>query len=169
MSEPSPDEAPEKSAVGRTAVEVATAFVLLVIGLVVAWDSRRLGASWGSDGPQSGYFPFYIGVLLGLSAIGVLVEAIRAKDGKSFVSVPRLKLVLAMLLPSLAYVAGVQWLGFYVASAAFIAAFMMWQGKFAAWKSFATGIGICVALYCIFEVWFKIPLIKGPLEAALGV
>lgn len=163
------DEAPEKSAVSRLTMEIGTAVVLLIIGSVVAWDSYRIGATWGSDGPQSGYFPFYIGLLLSFSALAALVEAVRAKDGDSFVSVPRFKLVLAMLLPSIAYVFGVQWLGFYLASAAFIAVFMVWQGKFAAWKSAVTGIGVSAALFCIFEIWFKIPLKKGPLEAVLGI
>ena len=49
-------------------VEVIVAAVLFGVGLVVIRDSQRLGAGWGSDGPQSGYFPYYIGLLICFSA-----------------------------------------------------------------------------------------------------
>ena len=44
------------------------ALILFVLGTIVVFDSYRLGSKWGSDGPQSGYFPFYIGLLICLAS-----------------------------------------------------------------------------------------------------
>ena len=161
-------ESPEPSAVSTRALEIATSVLLLVVGGLVMWDSSRLGAGWGTEGPQSGYFPFYVGLLMNLASSINLVLAIQSSDTESFVSRPSLKLVLAVFLPCLVYVAAMQWLGLYVASVVFIAVFMRWQGKFSIFKSGLTSVLVVVVLFVMFEIWFKVPLIKGPLEAALG-
>jgi hypothetical protein len=80
-----------------------------------------------------------------------------------------LKLVLAVLVPSIVYVGLVAWLGIYVASAIFVAFFMRWLGKYAWWKVAAVSIGNSVAFFLIFEIWFKVPLPKGIVERLLGL
>ena len=158
----------EPSAASTRTLEVITAMFFLVLGGVVMWDSHRLGASWGNDGPQTGYFPFYIGLMMTLATLANLVIALRQKKTESFVSRPKLKLVMAIFLPCLVYVAVMQALGLYVSSAIFIAVFMRWQGKFSILRSVLTGLGTSVLLCLMIEIWFKVPLLKGPLEAALG-
>ncbi|MGE5097366.1 MAG: tripartite tricarboxylate transporter TctB family protein [Betaproteobacteria bacterium] len=154
--------------------EVATAAVFLVVGLVVVWDSRRLGASWGSDGPEAGYFPFYIGTFICIASIVNLYAAITsgAEGRKAFVYWHQLKMILVVMVPSAVYVALIAnpWmsLGIYVASAIFIAFFMRRLGKYAWLKIAAVSIGTMVAFFFMFEIWFKVPLPKGPLEAAFG-
>ncbi len=160
--------AEEASAVSTRTLEIITAVFFLVLGVVVMWDSRRSGAGWGSDGPQSGYFPFYIGLLMTIATLANLFNALRLKTSESFVSRPKLKLVMALFLPCLIYLAVMQMLGLYVSSAIFIAVFMRWQGKFSILKSVLTGLGTSIVLFLMFEIWFKVPLLKGPLEAALG-
>src|SRR2546429_8851217 len=86
-----------------------------------------------------------------------------------FVEAGQLKLVLAVLVPSALYVALIGWIGIYLASALFIAFFMRWLGKYPWWKVAAVSIGNSVAFFVIFEVWFKVPLPKGPLETLLGL
>ena len=127
----------------RTA-EVAVALLLFAFGATVVFDSYRLGASWGSDGPQSGYFPFYIGLLICLASLATLGQAMFAqwRDRKKifsgavarrralFVAWGPLRQVLSVLLPALVYVLFVQLIGIYVASAVYIALFMMWLGKY---------------------------------------
>ena len=131
----------------------------------------RLGARWGEDGPQAGYFPFYIGLLVCISAVVNLAMAlVNRKDAeRDFVELDKLKLVLAVLIPSAIYVAAISWTGIYVASAIFIAFFMRWLGKYPWWKVAAVSIGTMVVFFLIFESWFKVPLPKGPLENLLGV
>ena len=161
-------EATEQSAASTRTLEIVTSLIFLAVGSLVMWDSFRIGASWGADGPQSGYFPFYIGLLMNLASLMNLVVAVRSSNAESFVSRPAIKLVLAIFLPCLVYVAVMQWVGLYVASVIFIAVFMRWQGKFSIFKSTLTSLSVVAVLFVMFEIWFKVPLIKGPLEAALG-
>ena len=161
-------EAEEASAASKRTLEIVTAVFFLLVGSVVMWDSYRIGAGWGSEGPQSGYFPFYIGLLMNVASVVNLLLALKSSKAESFVSKPAVKLVLAVFLPCLVYVAAMQWLGLYVASLIFIAVFMRWQGRFSALESGLTSLIVVVVLFVMFEIWFKVPLIKGPLEAALG-
>lgn len=170
-------ESDEKSAVSTKTMDVIVAVIFFALGALVMWDSKRLGASWGSDGPEAGYFPFYIGAILCVAAI---VNAIRAALGKdikeqSFVSVAALKMVFSVLLPTILYVlfiggiGPIPGLGMYVPSVLFIAAFMMWLGKYKWLMSLTVSVGVIVVFFLMFEIWFKVPLPKGPLEAALGL
>ena len=155
----------------QKSAEIAVAALFFVLGSIVVFDSARLGARWAEDGPQAGYFPFYVGLIVCLSAVVNLVLALlNRKDGdRIFVEAGQLKLVLAVLVPTAIYVALVGWTGIYVASALFIAFFMRWLGKYPWWKVAAVSIGNSVAFFLIFEVWFKVPLPKGPLETLLGL
>ncbi|MGH8617898.1 MAG: tripartite tricarboxylate transporter TctB family protein [Burkholderiales bacterium] len=150
----------------RTA-EIVVALGLIALGGTVVIDSRRLGAAWGDDGPQSGYFPFYIGLIVCLSAAIVLGQALRLR-GKArealFVEWAAFRQVLAVLVPAVVYVLGVQLFGIYLASAVYICVFMVWLGKYPWWKGIATGTGVAVVLFMMFEVWFKVPLAKGTFD-----
>jgi hypothetical protein len=170
------DEQPTGGAAGISTrrMETIVAWLLFAIGALVAFDSYRLGARWGDDGPQSGYFPFYIGLLLCLSSVATLVQrafvdwkqserfrgAIARREGV-FVAWGPLKQVLSVLLPALAYVLTVQLVGIYVSSAAYIALFMVWLGRYSWARSVAVGVLVSVAVFLMFEVWFKVPLYKG--------
>jgi len=92
----------------------------------------------------------------------------REKNG-TFVERGQLTLVLSVLVPSAVYVGVVGWLGIYVPSALFVALFMRWLGKYPWWKVALVSIGNSVVFFLIFEVWFLVPLPKGPLEAFLGI
>ena len=160
-----------RAALRQKSAEIVVAALFLLAGAIVVYDSLRLGAKWAEDGPEAGYFPFYIGLILCISALINLAAALLAKGdrGAVFVEVGQLKLVLAVLVPTAIYVGLIGWLGIYVASIFFIGFFMRWLGKYAWWKLAAVSIGNSVFFFIIFEVWFKIPLPKGPLEALLGL
>src|SRR5262245_9644815 len=151
----------------QKSAEVVAAALFLSIGAIVMWDSVRLGADWADDGPQAGYFPFYIGLLICLSAVVNFAMAVSAKKNGTFVEVEQLKLVLTVLVPSAIYVALIGWLGIYVSSILFIGFFMRWLGKYDWWKLAAVSVGNSVFFFVVFEIWFKIPLPKGPIEALL--
>ena len=166
---------PHDRAVGSVRLwEIIVAVSLFVFGAVVVWDSQRLGSSWASDGPQAGYFPFYIGLLICGSAVAILIQGLMSgsKGAKPFVRWDQLRMVLAVLVPSIVYVALIVnplfSLGIYVASAIFIATFMRVLGKYPWPKIAAVSIGVMTAFFLMFEVWFLVPLPKGPLEALIG-
>jgi len=169
-------EAPEeKSAASAKMVDAVTAIVIFLTGAVVIWDSWRLGARWGSDGPEAGYFPFYIGLILCIASMVNFFAALKNKSGDSFVSTASLRMIMSVMIPTLIYVGliggvgPVPALGIYVASAIFIALFMKWLGKYAWPMTLGVSVAVPVVFFLLFEVWFKVPLPKGPLEAALGL
>ena len=135
------------------------------------YDSVRIGAKWASDGPEAGYFPFLTGLALLASGLWIVVATIerwRKLAGDTFVSWERLVPVTQMLLPTIAYVIVVGLVGIYVASAIFISAFMVWKGGYRLLAALSAGIGVPVAMFVLFEIWFLVPLPKGPLERMLG-
>ena len=164
-------EKASRSAASVRAVEIGVAAVLLVAGIVVAVDSYRLGNKWGEDGPEAGYFPFYVGLMICISSVVILVRASRAIDSgrKSFVERGQLRTILSVLVPTVVYVATIAWLGIYLASTVYITYFMRRLGHYSYLKSGAVAVGVSVFFFLVFEVWFKVSLPKGPLEAALGI
>ena len=161
----------QTSAASVRAAEIGVAAVIFLFGAVAIFDSYRLGASWGDDGPQAGYFPFYVGLLICGSGAVTLVRALRntALATESFVERAQLKLILTVLIPTVVYVGLIAYLGFYVASTLFIAYFMRRLGKYSWLMAALVSVGISVAIFLTFERWFSVPLPKGPLEAALGL
>jgi hypothetical protein len=167
MSEPSG----ERPALRTRVAELVVAAGFFAIGALVMGDSVRLGARWAEDGPQPGYFPFYVGLLMCIAAALTALFALRmpAERNGSFVEVGQLRLVLSVLVPSAIFAGMVGWLGIYVSGTLFIAFFMRWLGKYPWWKVALVSVGNSVVFYVIFEVWFLVPLPKGPLEALLGL
>lgn len=160
-----------RSVVSLKTMDVAVALAFLAFGLLIAYDSNRLGAKWAEDGPQSGYFPFYIGLIICVASLINLVLAVRVKaaDAESFVSGEQLKAVFSVAIPTLFYVLLIQYLGIYVASTLFIAGFMVWLGKYSLLRAALVGVGVSAVFFVMFEVWFNVQLPKGPLEALLGL
>ncbi len=159
-----------RAGVRNVSVDLVVAVLIFAFGALVAWDSYQLGASWGTDGPQSGYFPFYIGLIICVCGSVVFVHCLSklATDHSVFVTPEQFKQVLVILAPSTVYVLGVQLIGIYVPSAVFIALFMRIAGKYTWLRSTLVGLAVSVSSFMMFEIWFKIPLPKGPLESLLG-
>ncbi len=154
--------------------ELVMAGLFLAFGAIVMWDSRRLGSEWGADGPQAGYFPFYIGLFIVISAAAIIFRALNLgeKGRAAFVEWGQMRMILTVMIPTVIYVALIAnpWLslGIYVASAIFIAFFMWHLGKYAWTRIVPVSLGVMFFFFLMFEVWFKVPLPKGPLEAAFG-
>jgi hypothetical protein len=164
-----------ESVISVRAMEIITALLFIALGLVVMTGSIKLGASWGSDGPEAGYFPFYVSLIIIISSAITLYQAVivnKKKKTESFVDKESFGQVMAVLLPALVFVLGVQLIGIYVSSFVYIAIFMVWLGKYPIWKAVAVALGVSAALYFMFEYWFQVPLPHGswinPLEF-LGV
>ncbi|KAA2237551.1 tripartite tricarboxylate transporter TctB family protein [Salinarimonas soli] len=160
---------PRAAGVSRRAVEVVTASAFAAIGIVGLWDSSRIGAGWGTDGPQSGYFPFWIALIMTGASLFTLVSAWRdAGPDETFLTRPQLGLVLSILAPATAFVLAIAWAGLYVPAALLIAWFMARLGGYSWRAGLLTGASIAVLSFVTFEIWFLVPLPKGPLETWLG-
>ena len=151
----------------RTA-DLVTAAVLLLLGGVVLFDATRLGFGWSTDGPQSGFFPFWLALIMVVCCGAIVAQALRRAPGGAFVTRERLSLVMKVLWPAAAMVLLTAVLGLYVASGLYLGFYMRWVGRHS-WRSvIALGVGIPVAIFLIFEQWFLLPLPKGPLERWWG-
>ena len=59
--------------------------------------------------------------------------------------------------------------GLYVGTALYIAATMSLQGGYKWWIGVLAGVGVALFFFVIFEIGFKVPLLKGPVEAFFGI
>lgn len=57
--------------------QIIVAFFFVAIGVIVIVDAIRLGYGWGPSGPESGFFPFYLGVGTLICSALVLVKGFR--------------------------------------------------------------------------------------------
>ena len=148
--------------------DIVTASVLLLVSGVVVFDAVRLGIGWSTDGPRSGFLPFWLGVLMIAVCAVIVAQAARRADARPFVTRAQLGPVLKVLWPAVALVALTQWLGLYVAAAFYTGFYMRWIGRHAWLAVLAVAILFPLATFFVFEKWFLVPMPKGPLEAWLG-
>ena len=152
--------------------DTVCAILLLVGAAVVAGEGLRLGIGWSTDGPQSGFLVFYLGLALGLASAVVLGQAILLTDAplyrKPFVGAGHLTPVIKVALPAAAMVLLTHFVGLYVAGAVYLGIYMRWIGRHSWSLILLLGVGIPLVTFLIFEVWFLVPMPKGPLEAWLG-
>jgi hypothetical protein len=151
-------------------VEIVTYVLLIALALLLGWDNRRLGSGWSPEGPQPGYMPFYLCVILAGASLFGLVSTLRKRrhGDTTFVTRDQLRRVGQVFVPTLAFCILMQWLGLYVASFLLIAGFMRYVGRIAWWKSLLTGFLFALAMFVTFDIAFDVIMPKGPLEAAFG-
>jgi hypothetical protein len=170
VDDPTAPEADSPSLASIRAVDVAVSLLLILLALVLGYDNWRTGIAWDSTGPQAGYFPFYLSVILGLASLYGLVASFlsRKEAAETFVTRAQARRVLAVFVPTLLFCLATQFLGLYVASFLLIAAFMRMVGKIALWKSLLTAFVFTAVMFVTFDIAFDVIMPKGPLEAAFG-
>ena len=165
------DEADTSPAlVGRRPVETATLAIVLAFAALMAWDNWRTGIRWESTGPQAGYFPFYVSLIMaGACLWGLALEVMRrGKPDDPFVRRNAFKRVMQVFIPTLVFVPVTQYLGIYVSSFILIAGFMWWVGKIKPWICIVTALVFSAAMFVTFDVAFDVIMPKGPVEQMLG-
>jgi hypothetical protein len=146
--------------------EILCALTLLAVAGIGVTEAVRLGSGWGPSGPRSGFFPFWLSVILGLSSLGILVNAVRMNpafhDAKAaFVSWKQLKPILAVFVPMAGAVLLFELLGFYLTAALYLAFSMRWMGRHSWLLVFTVSLLFPVATFFLLERWFLIPMPKG--------
>jgi putative tricarboxylic transport membrane protein len=150
------------------AADLTTALVLMAGGVLVIWDSLRLGIGWGTDGPKTGFFPFWLGVILLACCIGIVLQAVARASRAPFVKREAIGPVLKVLVPATAFVLVIQLVGLYVASAVYMGSYMRWIGRHSWPAVIVWSVGFAVITFLVFDIWFLVPMPKGPVEAWLG-
>ena len=145
---------------------LAAIAALAVIGII---GSLRVGTGWGAEGPRAGFFPFYISLAVIIACAVNLMQILRSTDtGEHFATWDQIRKVMAVLIPTTIYVFIIPHVGIYVASALLIVAFMLWLGKYRLAIAVPVAILVPILTFIMFEIWFLVPLPKGPLEHFLG-
>ncbi|MGD9785337.1 MAG: tripartite tricarboxylate transporter TctB family protein [Hyphomicrobiaceae bacterium] len=168
------DNHPHETAllVSMRTMDIVVALMLLGLAAIGIYESMRIGYGWEEGvGPAAGFFPFIVCVLLAIASVYNLLIAILKKNedwDEDFVTIAGFRRILFVILPLVLFIAAIHYVGIYVASAAFIAGFMIAFGGSGVLKAAAVGIGVPLMLFFMFERWFLVPLPKGPLEAMLG-
>jgi hypothetical protein len=168
--EPRPTQDRPPGGLTENLTEAIVALGIFFIGVLLMIDGYRIGSGWAFDGPMAGYFPFRTGAIICVASFVVFFRTVSGKHrhAKIFVTWERFKLVLKVLVPTVLYVLITQLVGIYVASAVFIGAFMRMNDGFSWLKITLINVCVCVTLFLMFEVWFLVPLPKGPLESLFG-
>jgi hypothetical protein len=162
--------APDSPAVTSTrTVTIIVYLMLLAIAGLLGFDNWRTGMSWDADGPQAGYFPFYLSVVLAIASLyGLGSTLFEPAANEAFVTRDQLRRVLQVFVPTLLFCILMQYLGLYVASFLLIAGFMWIIGHIALWKSALTAFLFSIIMFVTFDIAFDVIMPKGPIEAAFG-
>ena len=170
VDDPTAPEADSPVVTSIRIVDVTVSLLLLLLAATLGFDNWRTGIAWDSTGPQSGYFPFYLSVILaGASVYGIIAAFLsRQEASETFVTRAQLRRVMQVFVPTLLFCLAVQFLGLYVASLGLIASFMRIVGRIALWKSLLTAFLFTAIMFETFDVAFDVIMPKGPLEAFLG-
>ena len=158
------------SVVSTRTVDIVVSLLLLALAALLCFDNWRTGIAWAPDGPQAGYFPFYLGLILAAASLYGLITSLVTGAGarQTFLTRDQLRRVMQVFIPTLLFCLFTQWLGLYVASFLLIAGFMRIIGRIALWKSVLTAFLFAVIMFVTFDVAFDVIMPKGPLEAAFG-
>ena len=155
-------------------LDLVTAAVLMLLSAIVIYDALRLGVGWGLEGPESGFFPFWLALILAAVSIVLFVQALRSQSQIPFVTGERFVPVLKVLGPLAGFVILTDppgpWsgLGLYVAAGLYLGFYMRWVGGHH-WRTvLALATAIPVVTFFVFETWFLVPMPKGPVETWLG-
>lgn len=155
---------------GKRTVDLVVSLLLMAFAILMAWDNLKTGASWDSSGPQAGYFPFYLSLILGGAALFGFVKTFMEPSSadSAFVTKAQFGRVMVVLMPTFLFCLGLKFLGLYVSSFILIAGFMGFVGKIAWWKSVLTAFVFTAVMFTVFDVYFDVLMPKGPLEALIG-
>ena len=148
--------------------DTLTALLLFAVALAVIWEGRRLGFGWSTDGPESGFFPFYLGLGLAVCSIVSLLQAQVMSPAKRFIEPGKLAPVAKVALPAVVMVGLIHVVGLYIATALYMALYMRWIGRHSWLLVVVLSVGIPVGTFLVFEKWFLVPMPKGPIESWLG-
>jgi hypothetical protein len=140
----------------------------MFLGGIVLFDAVRLGFGWGPDGPRSGFFPFWLALIMVVVSLAIIAQAVRTTENKSFVSREQLSPVLKVLWPALAFVALIRFVGLYVAAGLYMGFYMRWVGRHLWLTVVGVALIVSIGAFLVFEKWFLVPMPKGPLEEWLG-
>jgi len=163
----------DRALVTRRALAIVTALLALGFGVSIVLGALEYNVGWDERGPEPGYFPFWMGLVVIAGATGALLQAAfsRPQGEDVAISLDQARRIAQFLLPMLGFLilTVALKLGLYVGMVAYLFTVMLWQGRYRLPATAAFSFGTAAFFFVMFEHWLKVPLMKGPLEAWLGI
>ena len=156
----------------RRSAELGMAGFTALFGVVAIVGALEYGVAWSSSGPEPGAFPFYIGIIIVVASLGNIAGALFAGNrmaAQPFVSVAQLRLVLGFTLPILGLVIASLLLGLYVGMALYMFGTLVFQNRYPVAKAALIALAMPICIYLLIEKAFRVSMLKGPLEALIGL
>jgi putative tricarboxylic transport membrane protein len=145
--------------------DIIVALGLMVVGLLALGDAVRLGFGWGMSGPESGFFPFYMGLGIVISTFFIVLRGIKILKkegmGKPLIAKGGLTQILWVLLPAVGVVLLTELLGLHLATVLYLAFYMGVVGRIHWGKVILLSLLVPFVIYVLFDKIFLIPLPEG--------
>lgn len=147
--------------------EIVVGLLFIAIAAIVIRETIRLGAGWGASGPQPGFFPLIAAALVAAGAVIVIAVAIRSPGTQLFDGRDRMFSVMKVGAPLAVAVVSLEYLGFYLMTALYMAFFSSWYGRYRWPVVLTASLVLPVTLFFTFERGFRIALPKSLLYGSL--
>lgn len=139
--------------------DVAASVAFFALAVFVMIEGGRLGAGWDERGPQSGFFPFWLAVLMGFGAVATFIKSLRrSSPGPFFENRQEVRDLLRVGVPLAVTVISIPWLGIYVATALYVWLFAWWYGAFRWWTSLLGALAFAALLYITLTRGMNVPM-----------
>jgi putative tricarboxylic transport membrane protein len=142
--------------------ELATGAGFVVLALLILGQSVGLGPGWDDSGPQPGFFPTALALLMALGGTAAFLTALRRRDpGPFFQASQEVVDLLKVGIPAALAIASVPYLGLYIMAVVYLGAFAAWYGGYRWYVTVPGAVLGAAALYWGLERAFRIPLPKS--------
>src|SRR5262245_66250602 len=97
-------------------VEIGVAAFMALLAIIGVYGSSRVGIGWGAEGPNAGFFPFYVSLAVITACAVNLAKIFASTDGGDlFAREGQLKLGLAVGFPTAVYLSVIPYRGTCIA------------------------------------------------------
>jgi len=143
----------------RTADRI-TAALLLAFSAAFAAGALKYYTWWGDSGPGSAFLPFWLSLVMGALALGLLLRAPVA-GSEWLPGRAGAQRVLAVLGVTVAFVVLMQVIGMIVGIALFLAVLMRYLERQPWWLTLVVSLAAAGVNWLVFEHWLRVPLPQG--------
>ena len=158
--------------ISRRALEIATAALTGIFGVVVIVSSIDNGIGWSSAGVDAGTFPFLTGNIIVLGSLHNMGQGALGRGTLATVRVAvtsfELRRLAGLFVPAAIFVAVIPIVGMYLASAGYVFAVLAFPKQQSILRALVIAVVTPLALYAVFERMFQVSLPHGALGSAFG-
>ena len=143
-------------------IDIGVGVVLCILSIVFYWYAEQYdGRVQSAYGPH--FFPQVLSLLLLISSVLLIVQALKGRALKNLEKINKsgfIQVFITIVL-AIAYLVGMQYIGFLPATILFLYLVMFSLGQKKLWVRITSSVLVSSAVYGIFRFFLKIPLPEG--------